>query len=149
MKIVFGVVLIALSLFMLLGFFVSETDNGAGAEIVAILLTVLLPFVCGAGLIRSHYKRKSNLEKSKEVLLKQTMESKVLKLAAKRAGKLTVVEVMSEMFLDQDAAKEIMDSLASKNLASVGLTESGVIVYDFYDLRHLSEKHSAKDVLDA
>jgi hypothetical protein len=149
MKLTFGVILIALSLFMLLGFFVSDIDNGIGAEIAAFLLTILLPFVCGVGLIRSHYKGKAKIEENKKALWKQTMESEMLKFAAKRGGKLTVVEVVSEMPLDHLAAKDILDSLVAQSLAAVELTESGIIVYAFYDLRHLSEKEYAKGVLDA
>jgi hypothetical protein len=79
----------------------------------------------------------------------QTLEAEVLRLAKQKGGKLTVVEVMTDLALDSDAAKEVLDSMAGKSLAEVELTESGIIVYAFYEVRHLQDKESAKGVLDA
>ena len=149
MRMTFGIILIGISLFMLLGFSQTDFKHGLGAEIAAFLFMVVFPMFGGTLLIRSHYRKKATLAKNKETLRKQTLESQVLKLAAKKGGKLTVVEVVSETMLDLAAAKEILDSLAHQSLASVEITDSGVIVYAFYDVAHLNEKREAKGVLDA
>jgi hypothetical protein len=39
--------------------------------------------------------------------------------------------------------------MADRGLAEVEVSESGVLVYSFYDVRHLGEKEAARGVLDA
>ncbi len=149
MRMTFGIILIGISLFMLLGFSQTDYKHGLGAEIAAFVFMVAFPMVGGALLIRSHYRKKVTLARNKEALRKQAMESQILKLAAKKGGKLTVVEVVSETMLNLATAKEILDSLVHQSLASVEITDSGVIVYAFYDVAHLDEKARAKGILDA
>ncbi len=47
-----------------------------------------------------------------------------------------------------ETAKEVLESLHTQGLSEIELTESGMIVYTFYDILNLSEKDSAKGVLD-
>jgi hypothetical protein len=77
------------------------------------------------------------------------MDSEILRLAGERGGKLTVVEVMSALALPADGAKQLLDGLAMREIAEVEVSDSGVLVYAFHDIRHLSEKESARGVLDA
>ena len=48
-----------------------------------------------------------------------------------------------------DAAAEALKQLGIRGHAEVQVTDDGVLVYDFYDIRHLGGKASAKGVLDA
>jgi predicted ArsR family transcriptional regulator len=89
------------------------------------------------------------LTRRKEELRRQTIESEILRLAARHSGRLTSVEVASDLAISPEAAKDALDSLSERDLADIQITESGVIVYSFRDVRHLGEKAEAKGVLDA
>ena len=141
--------LLLLSLFMLLGFLKSDLTVGTAISTLTFLIAVVLPAVGGVALLYSHWKQEEQLANRKQGLRQQTLEAEILKLAEHKGGKLTVVEVVSEMAVNTDTAKHTLDSLATRSLAEIELTDSGVLVYAFYDIQHLSEKSSAKGVLDA
>ncbi len=148
-KITIGILLIILSLFMLMGFFNADLEAGAFVKFLTFSITIILPLAGGCSLIYSHYSEKKRLKAGKESLAAKTLEAEILKLAERKDGKLTVVEVMTELSVDNDTAKDVLESLASQSLAEVELTESGIIVYSFYEVKHLKDKQHAKGVLDA
>ncbi|HEX2091122.1 MAG TPA: hypothetical protein VHG28_01925 [Longimicrobiaceae bacterium] len=141
--------LLLLSLFMLLGFLRSGADVGAPATLAALLVTVALPAAGGAALLVRHFGRGKRLSERRERLRLQTMESEVLRLAGRHGGRLALVEVVAEMAVTPETAKEVLDSLVSRELADLEVTESGVLVYSFHDVRHLGEKPHARGILDA
>jgi hypothetical protein len=141
--------LMLLSLFMLIGFLGSDAAIGAPATIAALLITVALPAAAGVALASGHLRGRRRFGRRREELRRQTIESEILRLAGRRDGKLTVVEVASDIAISPEAAKDALDSLALHELAELEITDSGVIVYAFHDVRHLQEKPHAKGVLDA
>lgn len=147
-RVVGGSILIVISMFMLLGFFNADLDSGPVVSLLTFFIAVVLPFAGGAGLIYSHYKRRESLGARREYLRQKTLEAEVLKLAEQKGGKLTVIEVVSELAIAAETAKGVLDSLAIQSIAEVEITDSGVIVYSFYDVSHLAEKPAAKGVLD-
>lgn len=144
-----GAALLLLALFMLVGYLQSDAEASGLTRMLTLLLTVGLPGFAGAALLRSHFGARGRLDQRKDVLRKQTLESEILRLAAQHEGKLTVVEVVSALALPQAGAKELLDGMVMRELADVEITESGVLVYAFHDIRHLSEKPSSRGVLDA
>ncbi len=151
-KLISGCGLFCLALFMLLGFFKATPQVGTTVTMLTLLLTVGLPAVGGAALVYSHVKQRreqrDTLSGRKALLRQRTLEAELLKLAERKGGKLTVVEVVSETAVDAESAKEALESLAVQGFAQVELTDSGVIVYAFYDIQHLPDKPSSKGVLD-
>lgn len=141
--------LMLLSLFMLVGFLRSDASLMAPASVVALLLTVGLPAAGGLALAAGQMRGRGRLARRREELRRQTIESEILRLAEQRGGRLTAVEVASDMAISPEAAKEALDSLTLRELAEIEITESGLIVYGFRDVRHLGEKPHAKGVLDA
>jgi hypothetical protein len=141
--------LMLLSLLMLIGFLGSNAALGAPATIAALLITVALPAAAGVTLVSSHLRARGRLGQRREDLRRQTIESEILRLAGQRGGRLTAVEVASDMAISPEAAKDALDSLALREQAELEITESGMIVYAFHDVRHLQEKPHAKGVLDA
>ena len=141
--------LILLSLFMLIGFLRSDASIGAPATIAALLLTVALPAAAGLALVSGHFRGRGRLTRRREELRRQTIESEILRLAGQRGGRLTAVEVASDMAISPEAAKDALDALALREQAELEVTDSGVLVYAFHDVRHLHEKPHAKGVLDA
>jgi hypothetical protein len=146
---VLGVTLLAVSLFMLVGFLRSDADAGAPAMLAALLLTVALPAAGGIALLTAPFRRGARLAARKEVLRQQTYESEILRLAAQRQGRLTAVELVTEFAITPDKANELLESLMVRQLADVEVTDSGVVVYVFHDVRHLADKPHAKGILDA
>ena len=96
-KLLGGVGLLILALFMLLGFFRAQPSAGTAATIVTFLLAVVLPAAGGVALLYAHRQQGHSVAQRKERLRQQTLEAEMLKLAARKGGKLTVVEVIGEM----------------------------------------------------
>jgi hypothetical protein len=141
--------LMLLSLLMLIGFLGSDAAIGAPATVAALLITVVLPAAAGVALASGHFRGRGRLARRREELRQQTIESEILRLAEQHGGRLTAVEVASDMAISPEAAKEALDSLALRELAELEITDSGVLVYAFHDVRHLREKSQARGVLDA
>ena len=148
-KLVGSALLLMLSLFLFAGFLQSDAARTAPATLAALLITVVLPAAGGIALAISHFGGRDRLARRREALRQQTIESEILRLAGQHAGRLTAVEVAQAMAITPEAAKVVLDELAVREHADLEITESGVIVYSFYDVRHLGQKSSAKGVLDA
>ena len=148
-KLVGGGALLLLALFMLVGFLQSDAEASGAVRALTLLLTVGLPGVAGAVLLRNHFGARGQLDRRRDVLRQQTMESEILRLANQQGGKLMLVEVVSALALPQASAKELLDGMVTRELADVEVTDSGVLVYSFHDIRHLSEKSTSRGVLDA
>jgi hypothetical protein len=141
--------LMLLALFMLIGFLESGAAIGAPATIAALLITVGLPAAAGLALASTHFRGRGRFARRREELRQQTIESEILRLAEQRGGRLTAVEVASDMAISPEAAKEALDSLALRELAELEVTDSGLLVYAFHDVRRLRDKPKARGVLDA
>jgi hypothetical protein len=146
---VVGIALLALSLFMIVGFLRSGADIGAPATIAALLVTIVLPAAGGIALLKAPFGRGARLVARREVLRQQTYESEILRLAAQRQGRLTAVELVTEFAITPEKANELLESLMVRQLADVEVTDSGVVVYRFHDVQHIGDKHRAKGILDA
>lgn len=144
-----GGALILVSLFMVLGFLRAEVDPGAPATIVALLIAAGLPAAGGAWLLASHFGAGRRIEARREELREDTMLAEVLRMAGRHEGRLTVVEVAGELAVPTDTAKHLLNELMARELADIEITDSGLLVYAFHDVRHLSEKDQAKGLLDA
>src|SRR5688572_14498480 len=92
-----GIGLIVLSVFMLLGFVRADLGGSAAVNALSFFIAVVLPAVGGAALLRGHFGAARTLAARRDQLRQQTLDSEVLRLAAKRGGKLTVVEVVSDL----------------------------------------------------
>ena len=144
-----GAALLAVAVFMLLGFMTSDVDAGATTTLVALLITVGVPGVAGATMLARHFGARGRLAGRKEALRQQTLEAEILRLAGEHDGKLTAVEVMSGLALSAATTKELLDGMVMRELADIEVTDSGVLVYAFHDVRHLAEKSSSRGLLDA
>ena len=98
-KITGAVGLALLSLFMLAGFLNTGTGASAGAVLVALGITVVLPAAGAVLLARSHFAEKSRLTGRRAELRRHATESEILRLAQGRGGKLMAVEVAMSMHL--------------------------------------------------
>lgn len=139
--------LLLLALFMLVGFLRADVDASAPATLIAVLIGVGLPAAGGVALIARPGARR-RLEQRREELRRQTLEAEVLRLAARHGGRLTVVEVVTELAVDADGAKQVLDALMVRGLAEIEVTDSGMLVYTFHDVASLPDKSSARGLLE-
>ena len=143
-----GVALIALALFMLLGVLNADVDRSAGTTVIALLLTVALPAGAGIWLLRGRRRGGAHLAERREALRRQTLASELVRLAAAHDGKLTTIEVVRELAVPAEEAEEALRDLAIRGVAEPEVTDSGLLVYAFHDLRRLDEKSGSKGVLE-
>jgi hypothetical protein len=143
-----GGALLLVALFMLIGFLRADVDPYAPATLLALLIGVGLPAGAGAALIVGQLRKAGTGAQRVERLRQESQLAEVLRLAAARAGRLTVVEVVTELAIAPETAKEVLDVLMTRDLADIEITESGVLVYVFRDVRLLEEKQRSKGILD-
>jgi hypothetical protein len=143
-----GVALLTLSLFMLLGFLGVARDGIAPAELMAFAIVVVLPLGFGIKLLRDHFGRDRRVDANKADLRQRTLNAEVLKLAGTQGGKLTIVEVVTALAISADEAKRALDNLALEGMADFQVTDAGVVVYDFQEIRRLGDKSSARGILE-
>lgn len=142
-----GIVLLFIAFVMLMGFFRSDLAMSASVA-TALVISVVLPAGAGLMLLKPTLFGSRRALEHKAELRQKTLESEVLRLAGQKQGKLTVVEVVQQLAVTPEEAKHAMDQLALRGMAEYQVTESGVVVYDFHDVRRLDEKSAAKDILE-
>ncbi len=140
--------LLLLALFMLYGFMRSSAQLSSFGAVMALLITVVAPAAGGVALLARHFRRGRLVESRRDVLRRQTIESEVLRLAGERGGRLTLVEIITEMAVSTEAAQQALDSLVHREVADIAISDSGVLVYTFHDVERLAEKSRAKGVLE-
>lgn len=144
-----GVGLLAVAGFMFLGFMTSGGGFSTAATVTAFLVSVGIPGVVGGLLVRSHVQGGGGrLTARQEALRLETIEAEVIRMAGRHEGRLTAVEVSGELGVPANEAKEVLDGLMAREIADIEVTESGVLVYAFHDVRHLGDKASATPLLD-
>jgi CRP-like cAMP-binding protein len=143
-----GSALLVLALVMLLGFFRSDADTGSFATLGALLVAVGLPALGGMALLRRRLRSHRSSGDRTERLRQQTLEAEILRLAGRHEGKLTAVEVASDLGVRVEEAKRVLDELMVRGQADIEVTDSGVLVYRFHDIEHLGEKKRTRGLLD-
>ena len=143
-----GVALLGLAAFMLLGFLRSTVSLAAPATMLALAITVALPGIAGAALVARRFQHGSRLNVSRETLRRQTVESEILRLAAGQGGRLTLVEIVSEMAVSATEAQAALDALTEREVADIAITETGTLVYTFRDLEGRVDKGGARPILE-
>ena len=147
-RLIGGCCLIAVGLFVLLGFTQADVDGGL-ATVVALLIGAGLPVAGGGWLIARHLGAGRRDGRRREELRRETVEAEVLRLAGQHGGRLTAVEVAGELALSPATAEEALHALALRKVADLEITDSGVLVYVFHDVIHGSEKEGSRRLLDS
>lgn len=148
-KIVGAVGLALLAVFMFFGFLNTDAAVSAGARMAALAITVVLPAAGAALLARSHFAEKSRLTGRRAELRRQATESELLRLAQGRGGKLMAVEAAMALHIAEDSARQTLDGMVAGGRAELEVTDEGNLVYSFPTLAQLSDKSTARGILDA
>ena len=64
------------------------------------------------------------------------LQRKVLLLATEKGGTLTVTEVAASLNMSLSAAEEVLDRMDDGLRVRSDVTDQGIIVYEFPELRH-------------
>lgn len=102
------------------------------------MVAVAIGSVLGASGSLAFYWGWSGLQDRRKAIL-QRMQRNVLKLAAAKGGTLTVTEVATDLNLAIPAAEKILTSMDDDLRVRSVISEEGVIVYEFPELRHRKE----------
>lgn len=143
-----GVALVAVALFMVAGFLRADVDPSAPATLVALLIAAGLPAAGGSWLLARHFGAGRRIASRREQLRRDTLEAEILKMAERHGGRLTAVEVAGELAVPATMAEELLNELMRRDMAEIEITDSGVLVFAFHDVRHLSEKETARGLLE-
>lgn len=108
------------------------------------LMALVSIFIVGQLMKHFNQKQIEKVWKDDEPVAIQ--EKKVIKLAVKSGGKVTLPEICMETNLSVDQAQTILSSLTDKQVFNIQLTDSGSKVYALSDLASDSEKQSAIDL---
>lgn len=148
MRLIGAFVLLAVAAFMALGLSLSAGQQTVGVTIFAALIAVGIPGAWGALLLRRHFREAPTLTSGRAELKRLTQSSEILKLAERRGGRLTVVEVVAETALPAEAADEMLGDFVRQGLAEPEVTEKGLIVYVFGDVQQLRDKGGSRGILE-
>ena len=143
-----GALLLGLAALMLLGFLRSTVTLSSPAALTAVIITVVLPAVGGLVLLSRRFRAGARLTESRSALRRQTLDSEILRLAARHDGRLTLVEVVQEMAVPSEEAQAALDGLVHREVADLAVTDSGTLVYTFRDIERRGEKAGARHVLE-
>ncbi|WP_428277462.1 hypothetical protein [Candidatus Palauibacter sp.] len=147
-RLVGGVALLALALFVFVGFLLSGADPFALRTLFALFIAAGLPAAGGGLLLAGHFGVGRRIEHRREELRRDTLEAEILKMAGRHGGRLTAVEVAGELAVPTTTAEELLNELMAREMAEIEITDSGLLVYAFHDVRHLSEKETARGLLE-
>jgi len=143
-----GVSLLAVALFMVVGFLRADVNPAALRTMVALLIGAGLPAAGGGWLLARYFGVGRRIGRGREELRRDTLEAEILKMAGRRDGRLTAVEVAAELAVPTTTAEELLHGLMVREQAEIEVTDSGLLVYAFHDVRHLSEKETARGLLE-
>jgi hypothetical protein len=102
----------------------------ANLEFAPILFGML--FGGAGGLLMKNVK--SEREERRDAIL-QSLQLPVLQLAGRKGGRLTVTDVATEMGWPMARAEKVLNSLDDGMRVMSDITDDGVIVYDFLEIR--------------
>ncbi len=137
LRIISGTILFSVGLLGLLIGFGGTKDYGPAVDLIFYLVFGLVPLSCGLLLFRSHFARK----KAGALETSEKHHKEIFKLAMQAGGTLSIPEIVSQTSLSVAQAEEAIKQLVSKNYVEMKLTEDGVIVYEFFEIRQRVESN--------
>ncbi len=147
-KLIGAGILISVALFMLLGLSLAETPMTWPVAILTYGVAVGIPAAAAGGLIHLH--RQERRQPAGEVpRTLPAIESEVIRLAGRKSGRLTVIEIVGELGVSPEDAQQSLESLMQRGIGDVEITDSGLVVYRFEDVQRLKEKKQSRPILDA
>ena len=137
LKSILGGILIAFGAFILLGVSVNLFEAALEiADIVGAIVFGIAPIAGGGLMIRSRVKAKRQALRAKERDAYVRHEKEIIRLAQSHEGRISIPEIVAETSLSTDEADAVMREMTTKGYVDMQVTDSGVIVYEFYEIAH-------------
>jgi predicted RNA-binding Zn-ribbon protein involved in translation (DUF1610 family) len=111
---------------------------GDGAPEAVIMGTMA---AAGGGLL---WKKANSVREERRAALLTGLQQPVLRLAAQRNGVLTVTDVAAALSWPMPRAEKVLNSLEDGLRVASSVTDEGVIVYEFRELRHAPRLNAAE-----
>jgi hypothetical protein len=96
---------------------------------------LLFAGIAATGGVLLHRRAETQREARRAALI-SSLQLPVLQLAAEHGGRLTVTEVATRLGWTLPRAEKVLESLEDGYRVSSDVTDDGLIVYDFLELRH-------------
>lgn len=80
-----------------------------------------------------------NARKKNQILLEDRKEYTIMRLAAEKQGKLTIIDVAIHLKTSHQKAKDLLNQLQDKGVFSIKVHNEGIVVYHLND--YLSEHY--------
>lgn len=141
-----GIALMILGGLMALGFTQASLSQGPLVIFLSLCITVFLPLGGGFYLLKQSNTQSNSLMASKSQLAQKTLQAEILRLAAQKQGRLTVLEVTQAFALSAEQAELALDNLALDKVAEHQLTDEGLLVYIFPEVQQLAHKNQSKAI---
>lgn len=136
-KSIFGGILIAFGALLLIGVFADfPKEPLTGADIIGAFFLGVLPIVGGGLFIHSHIKGKQKALQDAEKALRAKREKEVIQLAQQTNGRVSIPEIVAGTSMNTIEADQLMREMVEKGYVDMKVTDSGVIIYEFYEIAH-------------
>ena len=80
--------------------------------------------------------KKRKALKEQQTALQRAREKQILRLAQQKGGRISIPEIVVDTSMSTEEAEEFMQDLTAKGYVDMQVTDSGVIVYEFYEIAH-------------
>jgi predicted RNA-binding Zn-ribbon protein involved in translation (DUF1610 family) len=90
------------------------------------------------------WKKANSVREERRATLLTGLQQPVLRLAAQRAGVLTVTDVAAALSWPMPRAEKVLNSLEDGLRVASSVTDEGVIVYEFRELMHAPRMNAAE-----
>ncbi|KAB8137753.1 hypothetical protein F9U64_08070 [Gracilibacillus oryzae] len=143
---ILGICLFLGGFILLLGFIANigdgeESSISFPAEIILVICVGIIPMILAFFLGKwAFFGRKQ------KPLSGDELENVILKVAEKRNGSLTAVELAMDTTLSVTEAQNKLDDWANRGIITIKVTEGGAIVYHFAGVITNEERQTAKRV---
>jgi|GEM_PF-1619322 len=150
-KKILGILSLCFGAFMVFGFIVSVRKDPAKADLVSDLVGLglfgLVPILNGVFMLQKYYRDRRRALEARERALKAEKEREIIQLAQQQKGRLTLTEIVAGTSLDMAEAEKILQEMATRGHVDIQVTDSGVIVYEFYEIAR-GDKDSTRGLLE-
>lgn len=116
------ILLIIFGAFWILVFFVLRNEETTG-DVPMLIFLGIIPVLIGAFLLFL-------MKKSKAKEDKHNMTNQIIKIAQNHEGKVTTLDLLNEMNLSVDDAKQELEELYSQGILRVEVSEKGGVYYE-------------------
>ena len=106
-----------------------------------------LPMSLGGLLWFMALRREAEWREKKQQAQERKWEKEILRCAQRHGGRLTAPRLVMETSLSLDEAQKQLEALSAQGHVGIGVSESGALVYEFYELVGDSDQEPVEHLL--